>query len=309
MRRSAVALALMLAVVLVAPTAGSSPDKPQASASSAGTTDSWIVTLRKGHDPKAEAPGLARQAGGTVTHVYEHALKGFAFKGSAKAADALRHNPNVRTVVADGPVHIAAETTPTGIRRIRARHPTQPDAQDAGFTGAGVRVAILDTGIDLDHPDLTVDASRGLNCMTAGLPPEDGHGHGTHVSGIVAARADNGIGVVGVAPAATVVPFKVLDDTGYGEWSNLICAVDHLTGLVTDGDATNDIRIANMSLGDVGSVGGSRYGKMLLHPAESVLQPELAAIDVGKHETSRAGVDSAEAKRRAVHVEDRRLRI
>src|SRR3989304_1297105 len=136
----------------------------------------------------------------------------------------------------------------------RPRPPTQPDAQEAGFTGAGVRIGILDTGIDLDHPDLNVDVALGKNCITAG-PPEDGHGHGRHVAGIAAARADNGIGVVGVAPGATVVPLKVLDDTGNGEWSNLICAVDYLTGLITDSDPTNDVRVANMSLGDPGSVG------------------------------------------------------
>ena len=90
--------------------------------------------------------------------------------------------------------------------------------------------------------------------MTPGLPPQDGHGHGTHVAGIVAAAA-NGIGVVGVAPDARLVPFKVLNDQGSGEWSNLICAVDYITGLATDGDPSNDIKVANMSLGDVGGIG------------------------------------------------------
>jgi hypothetical protein len=222
-------------------------------------TDSWIVTLRKGHEPRSEAKGLAAAAGGRATYVFRYALQGFVFRGSAKAARALGRNHAVRTIVADESIQIAAETTPDGIRRIRARHPTQPDAHEAGFTGAGVRIAILDTGIDLDHPDLNVDAGAGLNCMTAG-PPEDGHGHGTHVAGTAAAIGDNGIGVVGVAPGATVVPFKVLDDTGYGEWSNLICAVDYLTGLMTDGDASNDIPIANMSLGDVGSPGTCNDG-------------------------------------------------
>ena len=51
------------------------------------------------------------------------------------------------------------------------------------------------------------------------------------------------------------MPFKVLNDQGSGEWSNLICAIDYLTGLATDGDPTNDVMVANMSLGDVGSVG------------------------------------------------------
>ena len=93
----------------------------------------------------------------------------------------------------------------------------------------------------------------GRNCITTG-PPQDGHGHGTHVAGIVAAAA-NGMGVVGVAPDARIVPIKVLDDTGQGEWSNLICAVDYLTALATDSDPNNDVKVANMSLGDVGTIG------------------------------------------------------
>ena len=102
-----------------------------------------------------------------------------------------------------------------GVARIRAAHPTQPSAHEDGFTGKGVRVAILDTGIDLTHPDLVpnLDIALGRNCITTG-PPQDGHGHGTHVAGIVAA-ADNGLGVIGVAPDARLVPFKVLDDTGF----------------------------------------------------------------------------------------------
>jgi hypothetical protein len=71
----------------------------------------------------------------------------------------------------------------------------------------------------------------------------------------VAAVAGNGIGVVGVAPSARLVPFKVLDDTGNGEWSMVICALDVLTGYLTDSDPSNDVSVANMSLGDTGSIG------------------------------------------------------
>jgi subtilisin family serine protease len=118
-----------------------------------------------------------------------------------------------------------------------------------------VRIAILDTGVDLSHPDLVanIDAGLSLNCMGPGAP-QDGHGHGTHVAGTAAAAA-NGFGVIGVAPQAGIVAIKVLDDTGQGEWSNLICGIDYLTGLATDGDPANDVRVANMSLGDTGTAG------------------------------------------------------
>ena len=223
---------------------------------------SWIVTLKPGADRAAKVPGLAKAAGGEAGKVFEHAMHRFVFNGSAQAAAALMTNPNVQTVIANRTIHATAESAEPGIRRIRAEHPTQPDAHDSGFRGAGVRVAIMDTGIDLTHPDLVanLDIALGKNCMNSALPPQDGHGHGTHVAGIVAAVGGNGIGVVGVAPSARLVPFKVLDDTGSGEWSNLICAIDIVTGYATDSDPSNDIQIVNMSLGDTGTLGSCNDG-------------------------------------------------
>jgi subtilisin family serine protease len=226
-----------------------------------GVVSSWIVTLEGGLDPRGVAPGLATQAGGHADRIFTHALHGFVFKGTAAQAQALAKRAGIRHVVADRPVKIAAETVPPGISRISADTPNAPDAHDQGFLGAGARVAVMDTGIDLTHPDLVagIDANLGLNCMGPG-PPQDGHGHGTHVAGIIAARAGNGIGVVGVAPAARLVPIKVLDDTGSGEWSNLICGIDYVTGLATDGDPSNNVDVVNMSLGDVGDIGNCSDG-------------------------------------------------
>ena len=179
-----------------------------------------------------------------------------------KEAAALKKNPFIRSIVPNGKIAIATDPIQTGVSRIRANHLGGDSAFAAGFTGQGVKVAVLDTGVDLTHPDLVpnLDIALGKNCITTG-PPQDGHGHGTHVAGIIAA-ADNGVGVIGVAPKATIVPIKVLDDTGNGEWSNLICAVDYLTGLMTDGDPTNDVRVANMSLGDVGGIGTCTDGSI-----------------------------------------------
>ena len=237
-----------------APAPNSAPVNPNSHATS------WIVTLEP-NSSLALAPGLAKQAGGEVGHTYSHALHGFEFKGSAQAANSLQHNPNVRTVQVNAPVHLASETVPPGIERIRADHPTQPDAHDQGFTGAGARIAILDTGIDLTHPDLVanIDAGLGKNCVTAG-PPQDGHGHGTHVAGIVAAVEGNNIGVVGVAPSARLVPVKVVDDQGNGDWAEVICGIDYVTGLNMDTDSTNDVDVVNMSLGDSGSIGDCSDG-------------------------------------------------
>ncbi|MFI5226148.1 MAG: S8 family serine peptidase, partial [Candidatus Limnocylindrales bacterium] len=224
-------------------------------------TTSWIVTFKPGVDT-SHSSTFAKNAGGRSGQVFKHAIHGFVFHGDATEAAALKKNPFIRTIVPNGKIAIATDPIQTGVSRIRANHLGGDSAFAAGFTGQGVKVAVLDTGVDLTHPDLVpnLDIALGKNCITTG-PPQDGHGHGTHVAGIIAA-ADNGVGVIGVAPKATIVPIKVLDDTGNGEWSNLICAVDYLTGLMTDGDPTNDVRVANMSLGDVGGIGTCTDGSI-----------------------------------------------
>src|SRR5207248_8596592 len=77
-------------------------------------------------------------------------------------------------------------------------------------TGKGVTIAIVDTGVDLTHPDLAAHIVPGQNFIEPGRPPQDDFGHGTHVAGIAAAVANNGIGVAGVAPGANIMPVRVL---------------------------------------------------------------------------------------------------
>jgi len=127
------------------------------------------------------------------------------------------------------------QETPWGITRVNGV---------SGYTGSNV-AWVIDTGIDLDHPDLNVDASRGFNAFTTGRDagdPDDGNGHGSHVAGTIAA-INNTIGVIGVAPGATVIPIKVLDSRGSGSYSGVIAGVDFVAANGKSGD------VANMSLG------------------------------------------------------------
>jgi major intracellular serine protease len=82
--------------------------------------------------------------------------------------------------------------------------------------GEGVRIAVLDTGVDLDHPDLKKNILPGVNFIEHGKEPWDDNHHGTHVAGIIAAE-NNEIGMVGVAPEAKIIPVKVLDGRGNGD--------------------------------------------------------------------------------------------
>jgi subtilisin family serine protease len=243
---------LTFAVGLTAPSAALAEEPPAfpRTGSDVLARDSWIVTLAPGWDARAEAAGLARSAGGDVGLVYAHALNGFQLKGSGAAAEALRRNPIVASVEADRPLFLT-ETLPFGVERIDAWTFTGDGAYQVGFRGTGARIAILDTGIDLDHPDLaaSIDNASGLNCLNSSLPPNDGHGHGTHVSGTAAAPL-NGVGVVGVAPEATLVAIKMFDDAGNSSLALSLCALDRVVALNTDASDANDVDVASMSWGE-----------------------------------------------------------
>jgi subtilisin family serine protease len=122
------------------------------------------------------------------------------------------------------------QVTPYGITRV-----------GGPVDGAGLTAWVIDTGIDLDHPDLNVDVARSAEFVSESSP-EDGNGHGTHVAGTIAA-IDNDIDVVGVAAGATVVAVRVLNDAGSGTYSGVIAGVDYVAANASPGD------VANMSLG------------------------------------------------------------
>ncbi|HXG66280.1 MAG TPA: S8 family serine peptidase, partial [Blastocatellia bacterium] len=195
---------------------------------------SYIVILNGGANPNAAA-SAARQHGAQVRHTYQSALKGFAARMPDAAVAALRERDDVAYIEADGAVSTFAQTVPPGIARIAApQHPFYHAATD-------LDIAIIDTGVEATHPDLNY--FTGVDLTGEGL--FDGHGHGTHVAGIAAAR-DNEIGVVGVAPGARLWGVKVLDSSGSGSFSNVIAGLDYVA------QHAGEIEVVNMSLGGAG---------------------------------------------------------
>src|SRR3989454_1093227 len=127
---------------------------------------------------------------------------------------------------------------PTGIRRIGAD--VSPAARIDGIDErVNADIAIIDTGIDLTHPDLNV--YRNVSFVSGTTSGNDDNGHGTHVAGIAAAL-DNNIGVVGVAPGARLWAVKVLNSDAWGAVSDVISGVDYVT------EHAGEIEVANMSL-------------------------------------------------------------
>ena len=201
--------------------------------------------LKDTADPAAVAGLHGRRYGAEVSHIYRYALRGYAAVIPDASIDDVRADENVAFVSADGEVSIDAQSLPTGIDRIQADVSSTQAGNGSGSVNAAV--AVIDTGIDLDHPDLNVGA--GVNCST-GRSYDDGNGHGTHVAGAIAAK-DDGNGVVGVAPGATVYPVRVLSNAGSGSWSSVACGIDW----VTANAGSLGIKVANMSLGGSGSDG------------------------------------------------------
>ncbi len=156
----------------------------------------------------------------------------------------LRRLPFVRYVELDpiDAVHIADDTLEYGVDNIDAEV-VWGGSQGAttvtpGQGGAGARVAVLDTGIDCGHEDLAGGCVYGANFSGAAQPFDD-HGHGTHVAGIIGARA-NGVGTIGVAPESTVYAVKVLAANGSGALSWVAAGIDWAVA--------NGMDVVNMSL-------------------------------------------------------------
>lgn len=206
--------------------------------------DSGDVILMFHKDvPAGQRDQIIRQAGVVKRHF--KSVPASAARVDKQGLAFLQHHPDVVAVVPDRPVEklgrptggsspTAPQVIPAGIARI--------GAPDASFTGTGVGVAIVDTGIDFNHADLSVAAS----CFTAYTGCQDDDGHGTHVAGTVAAQ-DNGVDVVGVAPQATLYAVKVLDQRGRGTDSTIMAGLDWIASQPA-------IRVVNMSLGRSGSV-------------------------------------------------------
>ncbi|MBI1324281.1 S8 family serine peptidase [bacterium] len=210
----------------------------------------YIVILKEDAGKNLPAPAIEamfKGPGVIAHHVFSHATKGFAGEFSDAALAAVKNDPRVAYVEQDQIVRIdqrkrpgggggggsSSQIIPWGITRIGLGTPL------AG--PVNVDVAIIDTGIDTSHPDLTVVG--GINYSGgASTSYSDGNGHGTHVAGTVAAK-NNTIGVVGVAPGARLWSVRVLGSNGSGTMSAVIAGVDWVTA------NASTIEVANMSLG------------------------------------------------------------
>jgi subtilisin family serine protease len=224
-----------------------------------------IVVLDKDADVDAAVERGKREHRLKPSNTFRHAARGYAASLTRGQARAIERQPGVMAVIPDSVVELTAQSTPAGIRRVNAtKSPlTHIDGVDLASHRANVDVAIIDTGIQPNHPDLRVVG--GYDCTRPGTTQErswssrwrDDHGHGTHVAGIVGAL-DNGSGVVGVAPGARLWSVRVFDATGYSRISWITCGIDWVTSKRDPADGSRPlIEVANMSLRDKGGDDGN----------------------------------------------------
>ncbi len=259
----------------------------------------FVFTDEVGND---EVRGLARRLAatesGAVRHVFSKALKGFSARVSEAGATRIASAPSVAYYEPNGIVWASYRGVSEAVTGALGRGPgpgsvtdTEPPAEVLPWgiariggprDGTGRHAWVIDSGIDLDHPDLNV--GTGADLVDGDASPDDEFGHGTHVAGTIGA-IDNDIDVVGAAANSTVHPVRVLDRRGFGTTDWVVAGIDYVAANALPGD------VANMSLGGLGH-------------QDSIHDAVLNAAELGIRFSIAAGNESDDANNyEPAHVE------
>ncbi|ARK32206.1 peptidoglycan-binding protein [Halalkalibacter krulwichiae] len=189
-------------------------------------TEKVIVVFKEQIDES-----LLAEVEGELLSTFEH-VPAVSVEIPIDSIEELERYEEIAFIEVDHPVSISNQTFDWGIEKVKA-----PLAWQSAYTGKGVKVAVLDSGIAA-HEDLKIAGGTAITSYTKSF--HDDNGHGTHVAGIIGAK-NNDIGVVGVAPDVELYAVKVLDQSGNGYISDIVKGIDWAI--------TNKIDIINLSLG------------------------------------------------------------
>lgn len=193
-----------------------------------------LIVLARGPVDDAMRKDI-RALGGTIRRSFD-LVPGFAITIPGGKADDLSRLPWVEQVSPNRRVQALLNNSVPALGA--------PALWDLGLTGRGVTVAVVDTGVDFSHPFLQGALLEGKSFVDGAPTARDGHGHGTHVAGIIASRS----GLFrGVAPEAMILPVKVLTDEGWGTYESVLAGMDYAVGAGAD--------VINLSLGASGGDG------------------------------------------------------
>lgn len=229
MKNALILIVALAMVVLLAPGCSKDP-APTSSSNETVATDNGPIDVLIGYTGKNAARTALSASNGVVKREYQN-FPVIHASLTAEAIEELKNDPSIRYVEPDILRYPSAQTLDWGVDRVDAEYVWA----NSSYTGAGIKVAILDTGGDSDHPDLTWAGGAAI----ADRNWEDKAGHGTHVAGIIGAN-DNSVGVVGVAPGCDLYAVKI-SRRGSFYLSDIIDGIDWCI--------SNSIDIMNMSYG------------------------------------------------------------
>lgn len=187
---------------------------------------------------------------------YFNAFNGIALDITNEQVEKVKQSPFVKAVYPNLEVKVNLNVSVPLIGADKVWNVKDDNGQN--ITGKGVNVAVLDTGVDYTHPDLGGCLGKGCKVVDGydfvnnDNDPLDDHGHGTHVTSTIAGLPPSGspsASLIGVAPGANIIAYKVLDRGGVGLWSDVFAAIDKAVTTRLDSDSQNDIGVINMSLG------------------------------------------------------------
>ncbi len=242
-----------------------------------------IVVFKKGILNEEAQDELILRTGGVKLKNLDLIGAKVVWLPSKAAEQALLTHPGILRIDDDVEVFALEQVLPWGISRIRANQAW------TYTTGNGIKVGIIDTGIQLDHPDLASNIKGGYNAINPKKTANDDNGHGTHVAGIVAA-INNSIGVVGASHQAWLYAIKVLNANGSGylsdviegiEWAinNNLSVINLSLGTSSDVQSFHDAIIAAKNAGLVVVAAAGNNGGTVLYPARYPEAIAVSAID------------------------------
>jgi subtilisin family serine protease len=218
MRKMAfLSIAIIFFISIIIPTASAQVPEPK---------DNYIIVFNHAIDTN-----LITSYNGTIYDRIDN-IHAVAAKLTPGAVEQLQYNNEIKHIEKDAVAKVEGQVIDANLANLKV----YPD-QSPLYTGKGVKVAVLDTGININHPDLKIAGGVSFVSYTTSL--DDDNGHGTHVAGIIAAQ-NNDFGIVGVAPDVSLYSVKVLDSKGEGNYSDIIKGIEWCL--------QNKINIINLSL-------------------------------------------------------------
>ncbi|GLB59061.1 S8 family serine peptidase [Cytobacillus sp. NCCP-133] len=243
MKRYWVILMMMLTILGQAPVSGRTLTHPPIPEESSAIEKVAIVVLKEDKDEREIRRMVERDPDLHIRHVYKHAINGFSVKGKQSDLESLLKKEAVSAVSPVNTYYVHFNDNIKLIGGINARG--YYDKKNQRLTGKGVKVGVIDTGIDYNHPDLRKSYGGGHDLVDHDKDPMEtkaagGQGtlHGTHVAGIIAANGK----IQGVAPEATIIAYRALGPGGSGTTEQVIAAIEQAI--------KDKVDVLNLSLGN-----------------------------------------------------------